>query len=94
MSISDERIEQIMSFADEFDPDCPPLTERQLSQLRPSHLVNRELWRPQKKVLNIRIDADLLDSTVSRSSPAKNAPPAREAGGRGKKDSHRVSAAA
>ena len=62
MSISDERIEQIMSFADEFDPDCPPLTERQLSQLRPSRLVNRELWRPQKKVLNIRIDADLLDS--------------------------------
>lgn len=62
MSISDERIEQIMSFADEFDPDCPPLTERQLSQLRPSHLVNRELWRQQKKVLNIRIDADLLDS--------------------------------
>lgn len=62
MSISDERIEQIMSFVDEFDPDCPPLTERQLSQLRPSHLVNRELWRPQKKVLNIRIDADLLDS--------------------------------
>ena len=62
MSISDERIEQIMSFADEFDPDCPPLTERQLSQLRPSYLVNRELWRPQKKVLNIRIDADLLDS--------------------------------
>ena len=62
MSISDERIEQIMSFADEFDPDCPPLTERQLSQLRRSRLVNRELWRPQKKVLNIRIDADLLDS--------------------------------
>lgn len=62
MSISDERIEQIMSFADEFGPDCPPLTERQLSQLRPSQLVNRELWRPQKKVLNIRIDTDLLDS--------------------------------
>lgn len=62
MSISDERIEQILDFVDEEDSECPPLTDHQLTQMQPSHLVNRELWRPKKKVLNVRIDADLLDS--------------------------------
>ncbi|WP_432911241.1 BrnA antitoxin family protein [Treponema sp. OMZ 805] len=30
--------------------------------MRPSHLVNKAMWKPQKKVLSIRVDADLLEA--------------------------------
>lgn len=52
-SIPDEQIDT---------SDCPVLTAEQLSKLRPCHLVNRKLWKPQKKVLSIRLDADVLDA--------------------------------
>ena len=42
--------------------DCPVLTSEQLSNMQPCHLVNRKLWKPQKKVLSIRLDADVLDA--------------------------------
>ena len=42
--------------------DIPELTDKQLMQLKPSHLVNKAMWKPQKKVLNMSIDADLLEA--------------------------------
>ena len=42
--------------------DCPVLTAEQLSNMQPCHLPNRKLWKPQKKVLSIRLDADVLDA--------------------------------
>lgn len=42
--------------------DIPELTDEQVAQMKPSHLVNKNMWKPQKKVLSIRIDADLLES--------------------------------
>ena len=42
--------------------DIPELTDEQIAQMKPSHLVNKNMWKPQKKVLSIRIDADLLES--------------------------------
>ncbi len=42
--------------------DIPPLTDEQLAQMKPCHLVNRDMWQPKKKVLNMRIDADILES--------------------------------
>lgn len=42
--------------------DCPVLTAEQLSKMRPCHLVNRKLLKPQKKILSIRLDADVLDA--------------------------------
>ncbi len=63
MKISRERLEEIKNFPETFtDPECPPLTDEQLKQLRPCHLVNRDIWKPKKEVLNIRIDADVLAS--------------------------------
>ncbi len=62
MRISNERLEQIRNFKNTDFSDCPVLTPEQLSKMRPCHLVNRELWKPQKKVLSIRLDADVLDA--------------------------------
>ena len=42
--------------------DIPELSDEQIAQMKPSHLVNKNMWKPQKKVLSIRIDADLLES--------------------------------
>lgn len=48
---------------DEIDfSDIPELTGDQITQIRPSHLVNKAMWKPQKKVLSIRVDADLLEA--------------------------------
>ena len=44
------------------DSDIPELTDEQIAHMKPSHLVNKNMWKPQKKVLSIRIDADLLES--------------------------------
>ena len=42
--------------------DIPELSDEQIAQMKPSHLVNKNMWKPQKKVLSIRIDADLLEA--------------------------------
>ncbi len=42
--------------------DIPPLTDEQLANMRPCHLINRNLWQPKKKVISIRIDADILEN--------------------------------
>lgn len=62
MSISNERLTEIKNFQNTDFSDCPVLKEEQLSQLKPCHLINRATWKPQKKALNIRIDADLLET--------------------------------
>jgi len=45
--------------------DIPPLTDEQLSQMKPCHLVNREMWKPMKKTVSIRLDADILEAFKS-----------------------------
>ena len=67
MKISRERLEEIKNFPEIFTaPECPPLTDEQLKQLRPCHLVNKDMKKPKKEVVNIRIDADVL-ATLKRS---------------------------
>jgi len=62
MSISKERIKEIKNFKNKDFSDCPVLTKEQLSQMNPCHLVNRQLWKPQKQIISLRIDVDVLDS--------------------------------
>lgn len=57
MSISKERLKEIEEFKNTDFSDCPVLTDEQLSLLRPCHLVNRKLWKPQKYTVSIRIDS-------------------------------------
>ena len=61
MSISKERLEEIKNYKNTDFSDCPVLTQEQLSQMRPCHLVNKDMWKPQKKSVNLRIDADILE---------------------------------
>ena len=61
MSISKERLEEIKNYKNTDFSDCPVLTQEQLSQMRPCHLVNKDMWKPQKKSVNMRIDADILE---------------------------------
>ena len=43
MSISKERLEEIRAFKNTDFSDCPVLTEDQLAQMKPCHLVNRDM---------------------------------------------------
>lgn len=65
MSISEKRLEEIRNFKNMDFSDCPELTDEQLAQLKPCHIVNSKLWQPRKTVLNIRIDADVLEALKS-----------------------------
>lgn len=40
-----------------FDEDCPELTDEQLAEFR---LANPELYRPRKKQITLKVDADVL----------------------------------
>ena len=52
---------------DEIDfSDIPELTGDQITQIRPSHLVNKAMWKPHNRVLSIRIDADFLEAIFPR----------------------------
>lgn len=62
MSISKKRLEEIRNFKNTDFSDCPVLTKEQLSQMKPCHLVNREMWKPMKKTVSIRLDADILEA--------------------------------
>ncbi len=62
MSISKNRLEEIKAFDNIDYSDIPPLTDEQLAKMKPCHLVNRDLWQPKKKVISIRIDADILEA--------------------------------
>ncbi len=61
MSITDKRLEEIKAFQDTDISDCPELTDEQLSQLKPSHYRNMANYKPIKKAVNVRIDADILE---------------------------------
>ena len=54
---------EIKAFKNTDFSDCPELTDEQLAQLRPSHLrkVNMENYKPIKKTVNVRLDADVIE---------------------------------
>ena len=63
MPITKERLEEIKAFKNTDFSDCPELTDEQLAQLRPSHLrkVNLANYKPIKKTVNVRLDADVIE---------------------------------
>lgn len=61
MNISKEQLEAVKNFKNTDFSDCPILTDEQLAQMQPCHLVAKSsLWKPRSEVLNMRIDADIL----------------------------------
>jgi uncharacterized protein (DUF4415 family) len=59
MSITDKRLEEIKAFKNTDFSDTPELTDEQLAQLKPSHYRNMANYKPIKKTVNVRLDADV-----------------------------------
>jgi uncharacterized protein (DUF4415 family) len=56
-TISPERIVEIKALEDIDFSDCPVLTKEELKKMRPKH---PEYFKPVKKAVQIRLDADVL----------------------------------
>jgi len=56
-TLTPERIAEIKAFKNTDFSDCPVLTEEELKKMRPRH---PEYFRPIKKAVQIRLDADVL----------------------------------
>ena len=52
---------EIKAFKNTDFSDCPELTDEQLAQLRPSHYRNMANYKPIKKTVNVRLDADVIE---------------------------------
>jgi len=61
MPITKKRLEEIKTFKNTDFTDCPPLTEEQMKEFKPSHLRNMANYKPIKKTVNVRLDADVIE---------------------------------
>lgn len=52
---------EIKAFKNTNFSDIPELTDEQLAQLRPSHYRNMANYKPIKKTVNVRLDADVIE---------------------------------
>ena len=59
--ITEERLAEIKAFKNTDFSDAPELTDEQLSQMKPSHLRNMANYKPIKKMVNVRLDADVIE---------------------------------
>ena len=48
---------EIKAFKNTDFTDCPPLTDEQLAQLKPSHYRNMANYKPIKKTENVRLES-------------------------------------
>jgi hypothetical protein len=51
---------EIKAFKNTDFSDCPPLTEEQMKEFKPSHLRNSAACQSIKKTVNVRIAADAI----------------------------------
>jgi uncharacterized protein (DUF4415 family) len=58
--MSDERITELQNFKTKNFTDCPVQTPEQLQEFKPKYPDSR-LYKPIKKTVQIRIDADVLE---------------------------------
>jgi len=61
MPITKRRLEEIKAFKNTDFSDCPVLTEEQMKEFKPSHLRNMANYKPIKKTVNVRLDADIIE---------------------------------
>jgi uncharacterized protein (DUF4415 family) len=52
---------EIKAFKNTDFSDAPELTDEQLAQMRPSHYRNMANYKPIKRTVNVRLDADVID---------------------------------
>jgi len=58
--MSDERITELRNFKTKDYRDCPIQSQEQLQEFKPKY-PDARLYKPIKKVVQLRIDADVLD---------------------------------
>ena len=58
--MSDERIAELRDFKTKDYSDCPVQTEEQLKSFKPKY-PDARLYKPIKKTVQIRLDADVLE---------------------------------
>jgi uncharacterized protein (DUF4415 family) len=58
--MSDDRIAELQDFITKDFTDCPVQTEEQLQEFKPKYPDSR-LYKPIKKTVQIRLDADVLE---------------------------------
>jgi uncharacterized DUF497 family protein len=61
MPITKKRLEEIKAFKNTDFSDSPVLTEEQMKEFKPSHLRNMANYKPIKKTINVRLDADVIE---------------------------------
>ena len=61
MPITKKRLEEVKAFKNTDFSNCPVLTDEQLAQIKPSHLRNMANYKPIKKTVNVRLDADVIE---------------------------------
>ena len=59
--ITGKRLAEIKAFKVTDFSEAPELTDEQLVQMKPSHLRNMANYRPIKKTVNVRLDADVIE---------------------------------
>ncbi|MCL2007697.1 MAG: BrnA antitoxin family protein [Treponema sp.] len=52
---------KIKAFKNTDFSDAPELTDEQISRLKPSHYINMANYKPIKKTVNVRLDADVIE---------------------------------
>jgi uncharacterized protein (DUF4415 family) len=66
MNITEKRLKEIKAFKNTDFSDSPELTDEQLDQLQPSHYRNMANYKPVKKTVNVRLDADVVEWLKSK----------------------------
>ena len=61
MPITKKRLEEIKAFKVTDFSETPVLTEEQMNEFKPSHLRNMANYKPIKKTVNVRLDADVVE---------------------------------
>ena len=61
MPITKKRLEEIKAFKNTDFSDSQVLTEKQMKEFKPSHLRNMANYKPIKKTVNVRLDADAIE---------------------------------
>jgi len=61
MPITKKRLKEIKAFKNTDFSDCPVLTEEQMKEFKPSHYRNMANYKPIKKTVNVRLDADVIE---------------------------------
>ena len=63
--MSDERIAELMNFETKDFSDCPEQTREQLQEFKPKY-PDARLYKPIKQVVQLRLDADVLEWLKSK----------------------------